>query len=133
MKNIKVFNYGFSNSNCCCYLKKVEINVDRDRKICNHNDQWRLETLCLVTYMETTKQHRICSLCRFLRSLPKLFLGSITVHGTYPEEAISKLFWNVWEISSLWADHNSVVNQPEEDKKHYNKTACYLLYLLKDL
>ena len=63
--------------------------------------------------MKSSEEHWIRSFGGLFRCFPKLLLWRISVHGTYSKKAVSKLFWNIWEITRLRAHHHSVIHKPE--------------------
>ena len=82
------------------------------------------------THVKSSQQNRVRPLGWFLRSLPELFLRSISVHWTDPKEAVAELFGNIGEISGLRADDHSVINQTEMWTQHYNPVLHRILHFI---
>ena len=80
------------------------------------------------THVKSSQQNRVRPLCWFLSSLPELFLRSVSVHWTDPEQAVAELLGDIGEISGLRADDHSVINQTEMLTQRYNPVVQRILH-----
>lgn len=61
--------------------------------------------------MKSLEEIRVRVGAALLGRIPELFLGRISIHGTYLDKAVAELFRRIVEVARLWAHHGTVIDQ----------------------